>query len=65
MFTRTWNGTHDVCYERDVNGGYAQILDSKDMSCDATMIPSIDPIEMIAINGAITCGKRGGTTFVE
>jgi len=31
MFTRTWNGTHDICYERDVNGGYAQILESKDM----------------------------------
>lgn len=35
------------------------------MECEATMIPSIDPIEMVGINGAITCGKRGGSTFVE
>ena len=64
-----WNGTYDVCQEANFQNGYFNVkkLDESDENaCDGgDIIDAIAPINMTIDSGMISCGKRGGPTFLE
>ena len=64
-----WNGTYDVCQEANFKYAFfnVEILDESDENaCEGgDIIDGIPPINMTIDTGMISCGKRGGPTFIE